>query len=71
MIKFNNPKFKGRFTLHRATKVEGQNSKNICIPAYFFGPWRVNIPEHSKAIYGKILQIHIERNQTRSDSLTD
>ena len=63
--------FKGRFTLHRVTKVEGQNSRYMCIPAYVLDPWRVNTPEHSKAIYGKILPIHIERNQTRSDGLTD
>jgi len=63
--------FKGRFTLHRVTKVEGQKSRYMCIPAYVLDPWRVNTPEHSKAIYGKILPIHIERNQTRSDGLTD
>ena len=63
--------FKGRFTLHRVTKVEGQNSRYMCIPAYVLDTWRVNTPEHSKAIYGKILPIHIERNQTRSDGLTD
>ena len=63
--------FKGRFTLHRVTKVEGQNSRYMCIPAYVLDPWRVNTPEHSKAIYGKVLPIHIERNQTRSDGLTD
>ena len=52
-------------------KVEGQKSRYMCIPAYVLDPWRVNTPEHSKAIYGKILPIHIERNQTRSDGLTD
>ena len=63
--------FKGRFTLHRVTKVEGQKSRYMCIPAYVLEPWRVNTPEHSKAIYGKVLPIHIERNQARSDGLTD
>jgi hypothetical protein len=63
--------FKGRFTLHRVTKVEGKKSRYMCIPAYVLDPWRVNTPEHSKAIYGKVLPIHIERNQTRSDGLTD
>ena len=63
--------FKGRFTLHRVTKVEGQKSRYMCIPAYVLDPWRVNTPEHSKAIYGKILPIHIERNQDRSDGLAD
>ena len=63
--------FKGRFTLHRVTKIEGQKSRYMCIPAYVLDPWRVNTPEHSKAIYGKVLPIHIERNQARSDGLTD
>ena len=63
--------FKGRFTLHRVTKVEGQKSRYMCIPAYVLDPWRVNTPEHSKAIYGKVLPIHIERNHVRSDGLTD
>ena len=63
--------FKGRFTLHRVTKVEGDKSRYMCIPAYVLDPWRVNTPEHSKAIYGKVLPIHLERNVARSDGLTD
>ena len=63
--------FKGRFTLHRVTKIEGNKSRYLCIPAYVLDPWRVNTPEHSKAIYGKVLPIHIERNKARSDGLAD
>ena len=63
--------FKGRFTLHRVTKVEGQNSRYMCIPAYVLDPWRVNTPEHSRAIYGKALPIHYERKNQRLDGLTD
>ena len=63
--------FKGRFTLHRVTKIEGQKSRYMCIPAYVLDPWRVNTPEHSKAIYGKVLPIHLERNIARSDGLAD
>ena len=63
--------FKGRFTLHRVTEVEGEKSRYMCIPAYVLDPWRVNTPEHSKAIYGKVLPIHIERNVARSDGLAD
>ena len=63
--------FKGRFTLHRVTKVEGKKPRYLCIPAYVLDPWRVNTPEHSEAIYGKVLPIHIERNKPRSDGLTD
>ncbi len=63
--------FKGRFTLHRVTKINGKKSRYLCIPAYVLDPWRVNTPEHSEAIYGKVLPIHIERNVSRSDGLTD
>ena len=63
--------FKGRFTLHRVTEVEGEKSRYMCIPAYVLDPLRVNTPEHSKAIYGKVLPIHIERNVARSDGLAD
>ena len=63
--------FKGRYTLHRVTKVEGKKPRYICIPAYVLDPWRVNTPEHSEAIYGKVLPIHIERNKARSDGLAD
>ena len=63
--------FKGRFTMHRVTKVKGKKPRYLCIPAFVLDPWRVNTPEHSEAIYGKVLPIHIERNQARSDGLAD
>ena len=63
--------FKGRFTLHRVTKVEGNRSRYLAIPAYVLDPWRVNTPEHSRTIYGKVLPIHHERNVKRSDGLAD
>ena len=63
--------FKGRFTMHRVTKVKGKKPRYLCIPAYVLDPWRVNTPEHSEAIYGKVLPIHVERNQARSDGLAD
>jgi len=63
--------FKGRFALHRVTKVEGNRSRYLAIPAFVLDPWRVNTPEHSRAIYGKVLPIHHERNVKRSDGLID
>jgi len=63
--------FKERFTLHRVTKIEGNCSRYLAIPAYVLDPWRVNTPEHSRAIYGKVLPIHIERNKARPDGLAD
>ena len=63
--------FKGRFTLHRVTKIKGKQSRYLAIPSYVLDPWRVNTPEHSRAVYGKVLPIHIERNKARSDGLAD
>ena len=63
--------FKGRFTMHRVTKVKGNKPRYLCIPAFVLDPWRVNTPEHSEAIYGKVLPIHIERNQARRTFLED
>jgi len=63
--------FKGRFALHRVTKIEGKRPRYLAIPAYVLDPWRVNTPEHSRAIYGKVLPIHHERNIKRSDGLAD
>ncbi len=48
-----------------------QTGRKTAVPAYVLDPWRVNTPEHSKAIYGKVLPIHIERNKARSDGLAD
>ena len=63
--------FKGRFTLHRVTKIEGKLSRYLAIPAYVLDPWRVNTPEHSRAVYGTVLPIHVERNIKRSDGLAE
>ena len=63
--------FKGRLTLNRVTKIEGKLSRYLAIPAYVLDPWRVNTPEHSRAVYGKVLPIHFERNIKRSDGLAD
>ena len=54
-----------------STANAGQKPRYMCIPAYVLDPWRVNTPEHSKAIYGKVLPIHLERNTARSDGLAD
>ena len=63
--------FKGRFTLHQVTKIEGKIPRYLVIPSYVLDPWRVNTPEHSRAIYGKALPIHLERKVKRADGLAD
>ena len=62
--------FKGRFTLHRVTKVEEYKSRYMYIPDYVLDPLIVNTPEHSTEIYGKVLPLHLERNVARSYGFT-
>ena len=63
--------FKGRFSMHRVTKIEGKTSRYIALPTYVKDPYRVNKPEHSKQVYGKALPIHFERNDIQVDGLMD
>ena len=53
--------FKGRFSMHRVTKIEGKTSRYIALPCYVKDPLKINKPEHSKQVYGKALPIHYER----------
>ena len=63
--------FKGRFSMHRVTKIEGNTSRYIALPTYVKDNYRVNKPEHSKQVYGKALPIHYERNNVEVDGLMD
>jgi hypothetical protein len=63
--------FKGRFSMHRVTKIEGKSSRYIALPCYVKDPYRVNKPEHSIQVYGKAMPIHYKRNNIEADGLTD
>ena len=63
--------FKGRFSMHRVTKIEGKISRYIALPCYVKDALRVNKPEHSKQVYGKALPIHFERKNLEADRLID
>ena len=63
--------FKGRFSMHRVTRVEGNRSRYIALPTYVRNPNRVNKPEHSKQVYGRAMPIHFERESIQADKLTD
>jgi hypothetical protein len=63
--------FKGRFSMHRVTQVEGNQARYIALPTYVKDPKRVNKPEHSKQVYGDALAIHYERAYIKADKLTD
>jgi len=63
--------FKGRFSMHRVTKIEGKASRYIALPCYVKDPLKINKPEHSKQVYGKALPIHFKRENIQGDGLTD
>ena len=63
--------FKGRFSMHRVTKIEGKISRYIALPCYVKDSLKINKPEHSKQVYGKALPIHFKRENIQGDGLTD
>ena len=63
--------FKGRFSMHRVTKIEGKTSRYIALPCYVKNSLKINKPEHSKQVYGKALPIHYERENIQGDGLVD
>ena len=63
--------FKGRFSMHRVTKIEGKTSRYIALPCYVKNSLKINKPEHSKQVYGKALPIHFERENIQGDGLID
>jgi len=63
--------FKGRFSMHRVTRVEGKISRYIALPCYVKDSLKINKPEHSKQVYGKALPIHFERENIQGDGLID
>lgn len=63
--------FKGRFSLHRVTKVNSKKRRVIALPSYTIDPYPVNRPAHSTHLYGRALPIHYEREHYRPDGLTD
>ena len=63
--------FKGRFSMHRVTRIEGNRSRYIALPCYVKDPYRVNKPEHCKQVYGKVMPIHFERANIEVDGLND
>ena len=63
--------FKGRYSLHRVTRVQGKTNRIIALPTYTIDPEMMNRPEHSIQVYGKSLPIQYERENVRSDNLID
>ena len=63
--------FKGRYSLHRVTRVRGKIKRIIALQSYTTHPRMMNRPEHSIQVYGKPLPIQYEQENIRSDNRID
>jgi len=65
--------FKGRFSVHRVTRVEGAVERNTAIFAYSEQPGIIGRAERTKQLYGRLSEAHLqaERSRVRSDQLLD
>ena len=62
--------FKGRYALHRATRAEGNTTRNLVVYTYTEKENVIGSSYRSEELYGKTLDVHKEK-RVRSDSLTD
>ncbi|SFI29993.1 HalD/BesD family halogenase [Paraburkholderia megapolitana] len=65
--------FKGRFSLHRVTQVEGSIERHTAIFAYSKKPGVIGRLERTRQLYGRVSEMHLEAEQrlVRADNLVD
>ncbi|WP_144149228.1 hypothetical protein [Paraburkholderia sp. BCC1884] len=65
--------FKGRFSLHRVTKVGGEVERHTAIFAYSQKPGVIGRLERTRQLYGRVSEAHLEAEQrlVRADGLVD
>lgn len=63
--------FKGRYSLHRVTPVQGQSRRYVGIFSFVEHEGMVGSVERTRQLYGRVLPIHYERAGDRGDSLKD
>ena len=63
--------FKGRYSLHRVTPLEGARPRYVAIFSFTEEPGMVGSPERTRQLYGRVLPVHIERAGLRRDTLVD
>ena len=61
--------FRGRYTLHRVTAVEGNIPRHVALPSWSSAPGQVGAVEHMIKSYGRALPIHYERAGQSPDRL--
>jgi len=63
--------FKGRFSMHRVTRIVGPTTRYIALPTYVYDPWRMNRPHHAIQYYGRATDMHYARESALVDGLVD
>lgn len=63
--------FKGRYSMHRVTRIEGPTTRYVALPTYVYDPWRMNRPHHSIQYYGRATELHHQRALAIADGLVD
>ena len=63
--------FKGRFSMHRVTRIVGPTTRYVALPTYVYDPWRMNRPHHAEQYYGRATDLHRAREQVLVDGLID
>jgi hypothetical protein len=64
--------FRGRYSLHRVTAVEGETERHSAILAYTKEPGVIGSPERTRQLFGRTLPAHLaEAERRRADSLLD
>ncbi len=65
--------FKGRFSLHRVTRVDGERQRHTAIFAYSKKPGVIGRLERTRQLYGRVSEMHLEAEAqlVRADSLVD
>lgn len=63
--------FKGRFSMHRVTPIEGPTTRIVALPTYVYDPFRMNSPHHAKTFYGRATSLHETRAGLLVDGLVD
>lgn len=63
--------FKGRYSMHRVTRIVGAATRYVALPTYVHDPWRMNRPHHAKNYYGRATEFHYARELALVDGLAD
>jgi hypothetical protein len=64
--------FRGRYTLHRVSPIEGKTERHSAILAYTKEPGVIGSPERTRQLFGRVLPAHTAgAKRPRSDGLLD